>query len=363
MLNSLIATLVICLGLANNVKPVSNYENKNQKPQIAERKLQEKRATETNNYTLNISYANQVNHNNNPYYTIKYNLRNNNNYLNVIGNVYSQKHRQTISGTNYWNLANTNYMYSDSLLYLDGYETTSQYAKDMARLTYVFAITPYNYNVETKIRIRINIDINYTFADTGTTSLRSTIYSSTEYNWNNFIDQQLTDTTASDIIASIYNINNGYYYNYQVNDKVIQNSGSVDYLGYQEHEITIQPNIVNYYVIDYVPSMVEPQPVQEPYLYTSTSSPISVSTTNIRITGTNIIPNSDYEVIDLPGFMFQILTMPFAFISQAFNLTLFPGTPYQINISNLLLAIIAFLVFIFIIRIMMKMGSSIAMGG
>ena len=73
------------------------------------------------------------------------------------------------------------------------------------------------------------------------------------------------------------------------------------------------------------------------------------------ISGTNIIPSGTYEVIDIPGLMWQILTMPFAFVSQAFNLTLFPGTPYQLNISNLFLSIIAVAVFIWLISFFLKM--------
>lgn len=57
------------------------------------------------------------------------------------------------------------------------------------------------------------------------------------------------------------------------------------------------------------------------------------------------------EVIDLPGLMWEILSMPFSFMSTAFNLTLFPGTAYQVNISQLLLTIIGILIFIFIIKI------------
>ena len=56
------------------------------------------------------------------------------------------------------------------------------------------------------------------------------------------------------------------------------------------------------------------------------------------------------EVVDIPGIMFTILGMPFSFIAQAFNLTLFPGTPYQINVANVLFALIVALIVIFIIR-------------
>lgn len=61
----------------------------------------------------------------------------------------------------------------------------------------------------------------------------------------------------------------------------------------------------------------------------------------------NVVPT---EVVDIPGIMFTILGMPFSFIAQAFNLTLFPGTPYAINVANLLFALIVALIIIFIIR-------------
>ena len=56
------------------------------------------------------------------------------------------------------------------------------------------------------------------------------------------------------------------------------------------------------------------------------------------------------EVIDVGGLLWDILAMPFAFISQAFNLTLFAGTPYAINVANTLFSVIAALVLIFIIK-------------
>ena len=71
---------------------------------------------------------------------------------------------------------------------------------------------------------------------------------------------------------------------------------------------------------------------------------------NLNSIGTATIDNKDVEVIDLPGLLFTILTMPFSFISTAFNLTIFPGTPYQLNISNLVMTLIASLLLIFIIK-------------
>lgn len=69
----------------------------------------------------------------------------------------------------------------------------------------------------------------------------------------------------------------------------------------------------------------------------------------------NISSVSDPSVIDIPGLLFTILTLPFTFFTQAFDLTLFPGTPYAINISDVLLAIICILLLIYIIKLIMSM--------
>ena len=61
-----------------------------------------------------------------------------------------------------------------------------------------------------------------------------------------------------------------------------------------------------------------------------------------------------YEVVDLPGLLFDVLTMPFTFISRAFNVTLFPNTPYQLNIADIFIAIFAALVFMFIVKTFIK---------
>ena len=60
------------------------------------------------------------------------------------------------------------------------------------------------------------------------------------------------------------------------------------------------------------------------------------------------------EVVDIPGTMIYVLGMPFTFISTAFNLTIFPGTPYQINLSMLFLSIIAILVFVFLLKVILN---------
>ncbi len=65
--------------------------------------------------------------------------------------------------------------------------------------------------------------------------------------------------------------------------------------------------------------------------------------------------SSNVEVIDIGGLCFTILTMPFAFISQAFNLTLFSGTAYAINIGDVIMFIISIFILIYIVKLILGM--------
>lgn len=58
----------------------------------------------------------------------------------------------------------------------------------------------------------------------------------------------------------------------------------------------------------------------------------------------------DTGAIDITDTIFTIVAMPFAFIAQAFDFTLFPGTAYAINVSRILLAIVVFGIGLYIIR-------------
>lgn len=60
------------------------------------------------------------------------------------------------------------------------------------------------------------------------------------------------------------------------------------------------------------------------------------------------------QIVDIPGLMFTILGMPFAWFSQAFNLTIFPGTVYEINLSHIFIVIIASLLLIVLLKKILK---------
>lgn len=59
------------------------------------------------------------------------------------------------------------------------------------------------------------------------------------------------------------------------------------------------------------------------------------------------------NVIDITGLLFTIITLPFSFLSQAFNVTLFEGTAYAINLSNLLLGIVSLVLIFGIIKLLL----------
>lgn len=63
------------------------------------------------------------------------------------------------------------------------------------------------------------------------------------------------------------------------------------------------------------------------------------------------LPGITTEVIDIPGVMFTVLGMPWTFISTAFNLTLFPGTAYSVNIGSVMLMLLGVLIFVFLIKL------------
>lgn len=85
---------------------------------------------------------------------------------------------------------------------------------------------------------------------------------------------------------------------------------------------------------------------------------INFLTCNADGTSYQPIPNNadQYDIengnfVSLQSLMIQILTMPFTFISQAFNVTLWPNTAWEFNLSNFILAIIAIASLIFIIKL------------
>ena len=63
----------------------------------------------------------------------------------------------------------------------------------------------------------------------------------------------------------------------------------------------------------------------------------------------NLYEEKAGDYVDIPSLILTIITLPFSFISQAFNITLFKGTPYAINVSTMLLTIVGGAILIWLI--------------
>lgn len=59
----------------------------------------------------------------------------------------------------------------------------------------------------------------------------------------------------------------------------------------------------------------------------------------------------DGNFIDIRNMMLSVLTMPFTFINQAFDVTLWEGTAYEFNVGNFIKGLIAIASILFIIRL------------
>lgn len=128
-----------------------------------------------------------------------------------------------------------------------------------------------------------------------------------------------------------------------------------------EQNIQITNNKTNYYIIYLQPYYYSDEEnnmeqVESNIAATGTINNHQVFTyNNIEINGTEIIASTGTgEIVNIPGVMFTVLGMPFTFLSTAFNLTIFPGTAYEVNIGTMLLCVIAVLTFVFLIRIIIK---------
>lgn len=259
----------------------------------------------------------------------------------------------------------TNVQTNQHKMFIENYNfyiENEEYYEHATSVLNIFQIDSYNYNLETETHITLSCDIRtYDYENYEYYIIEShyakIVYQTTE-DWSIYIHRQHTSFNAHAIYNAIENPNNNFYYT--KNTEILSNGLNKT----DNTEINLIPNETNYVVIIYLPlvkaSALDGQGNGYPQFSAShTTIPFPYSSglneTTYTFTGTNIIPSGTYEVIDIPGLMWQILEMPFAFVSQAFNLTLFPGTPYQVNISNLFLSIIAIFVFVWLIGLFLKM--------
>ena len=366
MIKQLILTTMLTTGVGMSA-PVYHAENTSQS--TTENVYTDYTITPTIVYANSTAYQNQKINNTGSYYEDGYisdtkeNITGNNNYLNIRGNLYTES--VYIPDDETPEDQDLNYYRNSE--YID--DANKDNIPTMQGL-YVLKFTPYNYNKDTVVHLNLGLTIEpinlyYAGGDTVIPTnvyMQRTIYTTTSSNWDTYIDRTVTKEMCKTIINDIQNPNNGFYYQATVNRKDLgyeELNGEYSYV--DEFDINITPKVDNYIVISYIPyvsATFYDRNANDTYNYPWKNVICSgnlFNPTTFTVEGTNVIVNGGYEVIDLPNIMWNIVTMPFAFVSQAFNLTLFPGTPYQLNIANLFLSIVAVFVFVWLIGQFLKM--------
>lgn len=92
-------------------------------------------------------------------------------------------------------------------------------------------------------------------------------------------------------------------------------------------------------------------------LFATESVKIGVDVWNTGATTTSDDYATDIEngnFISVWGLMLNIITLPFAFISQAVNITLWPGTVASVNIGTLVMSILGAIILIFMIKLIVS---------
>lgn len=263
-------------------------------------------------------------------YSSKTNTQGNNAFINTTGSEYVQ----------YYAFQRNN-------------ETTWKMSQDGFYMLSVYAITPYNTVIDTEITMEL--EINYpTYLQTRAT-LNSEVLISTNQDFANYINIQNFGTEL--VLKTIYDEATSPTAGYVYKDLTIREEieGLEDNYTYVNFDVALTRGLTTYIMVYTTFYSLESGSVA---IQKGTAQFYQCDT---MIHGIGIIPTGGQEIIDMPGLMFYVITLPFTFISMAFNLTLFPGTPYQINISNLLLALIAILVFVFIMKLLISLAAK--MGG
>lgn len=255
----------------------------------------------------------------------------NNNFINIRDSSYGNaRYRQELEGT--------------SWKFVTGIQNSTP-----TSVLNITELTAYQGLAQTKISIDYTINVPYTYGQQRNVYKIRT-YASSNPNFANFI--KVANWNIYDYPRTTFNrIRNDFYYSLEKKRETTVecttiNGHTQDFINWKCY-VNIEPGVTNY-LISYVEMLTT-----EVTSYGTSSQDPSVWVWNPgtkTITGI-VLGNINYEVVNIPDIMFNVLTMPFAFISQAFNLTLFPGTPYAVNIGNLLLIIIGVAIMITLLKI------------
>ena len=382
MLTNLISAILLVVSIGSGTQQKTNNTT-NFKHEKAPMFLNiEPTKKETRHSTLNVNTYKNINYQVDNYYdntqpnysdgqyrkSFRYDIDQYNTDIMIKGNIYYQNYMVNEQVGNR-TLQYTYFTWTGNRL-----NTGSNIISNTTSAYYILEITPYGNTLNQQFTINYGF---YYLLDQGQTMYtKITIITSIDNALAQLINKQNYNTTNM-VNDDIRELTTGTLYNYNTEEQSIyeetESNTTADYKTYTKN-ITLLNNIKNYLIICLQPNAYnQTQPTTQSitqetslqymqgtqeydYCYycfdtytisNETITPISIGLDVSEAAGV-------YEVVDIPGLVFEIVTAPFTFISVAFNLTLFPGTPYQVNLSNLFLTIIAIAVFLFIMRLFMK---------
>lgn len=318
MLANLIATIMMALGVATGNVSSNVYKGGNAFYD-AEQKTSKPIQKAVEEIDESIQYKNVSSYQTTPddrtYYLTKYFLQNDNSDPNYY--------------TNYFLLRNTTYVGDVST-------NTSRYY-DESNVWQVNEITNYFDSV-------LNITlINTTFAQLNQEfNIDINMYISRDSQISNYIDLTLNANVWPTLNTLITNLENNTIESTKLTDIDTSHTNTqyTNYdIQYSSGSILLAPR-ETIYVVAY----------QNVRNNTTINGIMGTNPSLCRIRGSVNVPTNNYEIVDIPNVMYTILTMPFSFISTAFNLTVFPGTPYALNFGNLFLTIIAVFILLWLIK-------------
>ena len=226
-----------------------------------------------------------------------------------------------------------------------------------------YQLTIINNNAQNvKVFIKPSTQSNYGQSIATLLQNQQTIYKT---NWKNnettitynvmFIEENLTPLTSETTITInkqstnglnaptiTNNSSNNQYYTLNISNS---NNETVNLYINQEFITSINANQITTYTKNWKND--EEKTTLILYFTSTKDNNIKSETTTINLTKT--INSGNYEIIDINGLILTIITMPFSFLSQAFNFTLFAGTPYAINVSQLILGMLGTIIAVYII--------------
>lgn len=320
-------SLITTIGsvVLSSIAPTFNNEPKIQKAENVELiswTLEE--ATRTNYYNELFNY------NNNYYYLniSKYNTLKSNNYVSIRETTYTQTAISRNETLNTYALESealyNNETYKTSILTIT--EITTYRGITNNEISYTLDIT--NNEINQYPELQANI---YQRKTTDLISDYINLINFNQPNLPNTLYTELTNTTANNQLKYLI-------------DATIDHSTEIT------SEIQLN-NIWKTYIFTYAYWSEE-----QAYLTTTEDNATNDLFTIDKGEILGITPEiGDYEVIDIPNLMLTIITLPFAFISQAFNITLFPNTPYSINVGGLFIGILSIFIVIWLVKIIIKL--------